>query len=177
MTHSAARPNEASAAGAHTGPSPTRDNTRVSTDVQNPRLQAAVTNDSFVGPSGRLLARIATNKTANPMTLARIKAKNAAVLRHAGGANRGFERDHRTQPQISAGIGKRYPAKPMRPTRASMVFPLVARVSRSAMRFASPDSCVLLITRAHRKPARYHDAHRVAALHERMLRLPIPPRP
>jgi hypothetical protein len=36
------------------------------------------------------------------------------MLRHLGVANRGSERDHRTQPQISEGIGKMYPAKPRR---------------------------------------------------------------
>lgn len=55
------------------------------------------------------------------MTEARGKPKNTAMRRYAGGAKRGFELNHRTQPQISEGIGKMYPAKPMRvkktPTR------------------------------------------------------------
>jgi hypothetical protein len=56
------------------------------------------------------------------MREARTRPENAAILRHAGGAKRGFERNHLTQPQIREGIGSRYPAKPMRVTRISAPF-------------------------------------------------------
>ena len=122
MTHNAAKPKEANAAGRHTGPLPISDRSNANVDAPNPTLPDASANEYFVVASGRELACDATRKTDNPTREARTRPENAVVLRHAGGAKRGVERHHRTQPQISEGIGSAYPAKPMSATRISAAF-------------------------------------------------------
>jgi hypothetical protein len=122
MTHSAAKPKEANDAGRHTGPSPIRDRTSASADAANPRLLDAIANEYFAGPSGRLFAWNATYRTDNPTMEATVKPNNATTRRHVGGTKRGFERNHRAQPQISEGIGSRYPAIPTRIKKPLITF-------------------------------------------------------
>jgi hypothetical protein len=122
MTHNAAKPKEANAAGRHTGPLPISDRRNANIDAPNPTLPDASANEYFVAPSGRELACNATRKTNNPVREARTRPENAVRLRHTGGAKRGFERNHRTQPQIREGIGSTYPAKPMSAPRISAAF-------------------------------------------------------
>jgi len=120
MIHNAPKPKEANAAGRHTGPLPISDRRNANIDTPNPTLLDASANEYFVAPSGRELACDATTKTDNPMREATTRPENAVMLRHTGGAKRGFERNHRTQPQIREGIGSTYPAKPMSATRISV---------------------------------------------------------
>ncbi len=131
MTHSAAKPKEANATGRQAGPFPISDRRSVNIDAPNPTLLDSIANEYFVAPSGRELAWDATRKTDNPMTEARRRLKNAAILLHTGVAKRGFKLNHRTQPQIREGIGSTYPAKPMSVTRMSTAFlTLATEVSR-----------------------------------------------
>jgi hypothetical protein len=68
----------------------------------------------FPAPSGSLFPWIATSNTERPIAETRIRAANARALRHAGGTKRGFEVSHRTQAQIRQGIGRTYPASPIK---------------------------------------------------------------
>lgn len=43
-----------------------------------------------------------------------MRPEKAKTLRHAGDTKRGLDLNHRTQAQISEGIGTRYPASPMK---------------------------------------------------------------
>ncbi len=131
MTHSAAKPKEANATGRQAGPFPISDRRSVNIDAPNPTLLDSIANEYFVAPSGRELAWDATRKTDNPMTEARRRLKNAAILLHTGVAKRGFKLNHRTQPQIREGIGSTYPAKPMSVTRMSTAF-LTLATSRTS---------------------------------------------
>lgn len=116
ITQSAARPNEASATGAQTGPFPTGERIRAEPDAQNPSREDATAKAYFTSPSGRRLAWKAAMSTDKPIAETKIKSENARIVRHLGGAKRGVDFDHRTQAQISDGIGKRYPARPMKIT-------------------------------------------------------------
>jgi hypothetical protein len=117
MIHRAAKPREANAAGRRAGPFPMTDRSRATADALNPIRLAATAKEYFVRPSGRPFAREVTNKTESPMMDARVRARNTAMRRHLSGSKRGFEVHHRSQPQISDGTGKMYPAKPIRVTR------------------------------------------------------------
>jgi len=57
----------------------------------------------------------------------------------------GFEPNHRTQPQISEGIGKRYPATAMRVKKTPIAFPIrkpkcrVEKIGDNGKRYANSD--------------------------------------
>jgi hypothetical protein len=114
ITHRHASPQEANATGEQTGPFPTSERTSASKDAANPRLEDASAKAYFPAPSGRLFAWIATSNTERPIAEPRIRAANARMLRHAGGTKRGFEVSHRTHAQIRQGIGRTYPANPIK---------------------------------------------------------------
>ncbi|MGH9637385.1 MAG: hypothetical protein ACRD72_21335 [Candidatus Angelobacter sp.] len=114
MTHRHASPKDAKATEEHTGPFPTSERTSASTDAAKPRLEDASAKAYFPEPSGKLFACKATSNTDNPIAETRMRAANARTLRHAGATKRGFEVSHRTQAQIREGMGKRYPASPMK---------------------------------------------------------------
>jgi hypothetical protein len=114
ITHRHASPQEASATGEETGPFPPSERTSASKDAANPRLEDASAKAYFPAPSGRLFAWIATSNTERTIAETRIRAANARMLRHAGGTKRGFEISHRTHAQIRQGIGRTYPASPIK---------------------------------------------------------------
>src|SRR5215813_3098506 len=114
MTQRHASPKEANATGEHTGPFPTSERTSVSNDATKPLLEDASAKAYFPDPSGKLFAWRATSNTDRPIAETRIRAASARMLRHVGGTKRGFEVSQRTQAQIRQGMGKRYPASPIK---------------------------------------------------------------
>jgi hypothetical protein len=91
-----------------------RESTNASADARKPKLQDVSTKEYLASPSGRLLACDATTNTDRPTIETWTSAKKDKVLRHKKSTNRGLEVPQRTHAQTIAGMGKRYPASPIR---------------------------------------------------------------